>query len=152
MTIKLILPSEKNIEIKKALRQSGRREIGGILMGEQCGVNIFKIVDFTIDEKVGSKTHFCRSPEEHLTALEHFFTKTNHDYSRYNYLGEWHSHPTFTVDPSLQDVLEMNKIVREERNIHFAILLIVRLRWYFKLEAAATIHSSSNTGKVELIR
>ncbi|BHH83680.1 Mov34/MPN/PAD-1 family protein [Desulforhopalus sp. 52FAK] len=152
MTVKVTLPNEKTIEFKKALRRSGRREMGGILMGEQFGPNNFKIVDFTIDDKIGSEAHFCRNPEEHLIALEQFFAKTNHDYSRYNYLGEWHSHPTFTVEPSLQDIIEMNKLVRGEPNIHFAVLLIVRLRWYFKLDAAATIYSSSNPEEVELSR
>jgi proteasome lid subunit RPN8/RPN11 len=42
---------------------------------------------------------------------------TGHDFSRYNYLGEWHSHPRFGLYPSADDVSAKNtvmEIVRRE--------------------------------------
>ncbi len=62
-----------------------------------------------------------------------FFCETGHQYDRFNYLGEWHSHPRFPVTPSAQDVESMVDLVNGERGIDFAVLLIVRLQWWRKI-------------------
>src|SRR5690242_569809 len=98
------LPSSQRARFRKSLRQAGRREIGGILMGEQVAPDHFRIVDFSVDEKTGTAAHFVRSPEHHAAALDEFFQRTGSDYRRFNYLGEWHSHPSFPVRPSTEDV------------------------------------------------
>jgi hypothetical protein len=53
-----------------------------------------------------------RSPEHHAIALEAFFRKTEADYQRFNYLGEWPSHPNFPVQPSAEDVASMQGLSR----------------------------------------
>ena len=70
-------------------------------------------------------------------ALESFFRKTGSDFKRFNYLGEWHSHPSFPVRPSHEDIMSMQSLVEGERDIDFSALVIVRLRCLFLLEAAA---------------
>lgn len=142
--MKIELPRKTAAKFKKALRRAGRREIGGILMGEQLEAAHFRIVDFSVDEKTGSAAHFVRSVEDHQTALEQFFSKTNHDFSRFNYLGEWHSHPSFSVQPSRDDILSMNSIVNDEKEIPFAVLLIVKLRFLIKLEYSSTVFLAKN--------
>lgn len=66
-----------------------------------------------------------------------FFRKTGSDFKRFNYLGEWHSHPSFPVRPSHEDVISMQSLVNGERDIDFSALLIARLRYFLHLEAAA---------------
>jgi hypothetical protein len=57
-----------------------------------------------------------------------FFDRTQHQYKRFNYIGEWHSHPSFEVKPSPQDVETMVKLVTDPAfKGSFAILMIVRL-------------------------
>jgi len=73
--------------------------------------------------------------------LDQFFKKTGADYSRYNYLGEWHSHPRFPVKPSLQDCRSMMDMVGNEASIPFSALLIVRLDFLFFLKLGATMFS-----------
>lgn len=119
------------------MRGAGRREIGGILMGEQVAPDQFRVVDFSVDDRTGTAAHFVRSPEHHAEALDRFFRKTGSDFKRFNYLGEWHSHPSFSVRPSHEDIMSMQSLVNGERDIDFSALLIVRLRYYFVLEAAA---------------
>jgi integrative and conjugative element protein (TIGR02256 family) len=104
-------------------------EIGGVLMGEQITPGHFRIVDFSVDTKSGDNSRFIRRPEHHREALDAFFAKTEADYSRFNYLGEWHSHPSYEARPSQQDVAEMRSLVEEEEGIPFSVLLIVRTRW-----------------------
>ncbi len=57
-----------------------------------------------------------------------FFERTQHRYTRYNYIGEWHSHPSFAVHPSSIDVRSMRTIVEDPKfHGNFAVLMIVRL-------------------------
>ncbi len=107
-------------------------------MGEQIAAGHFSIVDFSLDAESGGAAHFVRSPEHHAAALDAFFERTDSDYTRFNYLGEWHSHPRFPVMPSLADIKSMSALVRGERSIEFAVLLILRLRWFGRIECSAT--------------
>lgn len=121
------------------LLASRRMEIGGVLMGEQITPGHFRIVDFSVDTKSGDNSRFIRRPEHHREALDAFFAKTEADYSRFNYLGEWHSHPSYEARPSQQDVAEMRSLVEEEEGIPFSVLLIVRTRWCIQLDYSALL-------------
>jgi len=123
----------------KELRSAGRREIGGILLAENTAPNEFTIIDISVDQTSGSTASFRRKPEFHKAASDAFFAKTGHDYSRFNYLGEWHSHPSFAPVPSASDRAEMASLVEDRQTeIPFALLLIVRLRLHFWMDASAT--------------
>ena len=106
-------------------------------MGEQVAPDHFQIVDFSIDETTGTAAHFVRSPDHHAEALEKFFRRTGSDFRRFNYLGEWHSHPSFPVRPSQEDMMSMQNLVDGERDIDFSALIIVRLHCFLILDAAA---------------
>lgn len=125
-------------KLRKALKAAGSREIGGVMMGEQIAPGHFRVIDLSIDSQTGGKAHFVRDSGAHSEALEAFFLRTGHQYDRFNYLGEWHSHPRFSVTPSSQDVSSMIDLVEGERGIEFAVLLIVRLRWWRKLTLSCT--------------
>lgn len=88
--------------LRKALRSAGKRETGGMLFAEQLAPSHFCIIDFSVDLYSGSHTHFRRDPAIHQVASNAFFDRTGRDFSRYNYFGEWHSHPSFSVAPSLE--------------------------------------------------
>ena len=147
------LPSDQRAKLGRLLRRAGRREIGGILMGEQLEHDRFRIVEFTVDETSGTAAHFVRGPEHHRAALDAFFRRTGADYRRFNYLGEWHSHPSFPVLPSAEDVATMIDLVTGERDITFAALLIVRLRCSVWIEAGCQIYARPGVvGPVTLVR
>jgi [CysO sulfur-carrier protein]-S-L-cysteine hydrolase len=135
--VTISLPNDQRGRLRKCLRGAGRREIGGVLMGEQVAPDHFRIVDFSVDGTTGTAAHFVRSPEHHTEALDAFFRKTGSDFKRFNYLGEWHSHPSFSVRPSHDDLTSMQGLVEGEQDIDFSALVIVRLRCLFLLEAAA---------------
>lgn len=135
--VTISLPSNQRARLRTCLRRAGRREIGGILMGEQVAPDHFRIVDFSVDDRTGTAAHFVRSPDHHAEALERFFRRTGSDFKRFNYLGEWHSHPSFPVRPSREDIMSMQSLVDGERDIDFSALVIVRLRCFFLLETAA---------------
>lgn len=127
------------LRMRSMLVRARSREIGGVLMGEQLGEDHFRIVDFSVDNLTGGFAHFVREPDHHRVALAAFFERTDANYARYNYLGEWHSHPNFPVHPSLEDCRSMTSLVEGERGIEFAVLMIVRLRFWFKVECSTNL-------------
>src|SRR5262245_2536321 len=102
--MKLLVPTRIARRLARELRRAGHREIGGVLMGEHIGDDAFRVADMTVQRSGGSQTCFVRRPHEHKRALDRFFERTGGDYARFNYLGEWHSHPSFAPVPSGTDL------------------------------------------------
>lgn len=126
--IKVILPKRIENKMLTELKKAGSREIGGVLMGEHIEENIYRIYDITVQSQGGSWISFVRHLSISMkSALNRFFQKTNFEYSKYNYLGEWHSHPSFNLSPSSRDIQTMVEIVNDKNvGANFAILLIVK--------------------------
>lgn len=123
----LILPPEQHDLLLAALRKAGRREIGGILMGEHVGPNLFIVREMTVHRR-GTFASFVRRIEDAIGKLHAFFHVTGHDYARFNYIGEWHSHPSFAPYPSRTDDLSVLQIVQDESvGANFVVLLIAKL-------------------------
>jgi integrative and conjugative element protein (TIGR02256 family) len=139
--IKVDMPSDIRNQMKEALKRSGPREIGGILMGKEISSGYFKIVDFSLDEISGEEAHFVRDLDHHQRALTEFFDRTGHDYKNFNYLGEWHSHPGFPPHPSASDTCSMQELVDGERSIDFAVLLIVKLGFFRRFISSAFLYT-----------
>lgn len=127
--INLLLPKHIERELKLELKAAGSREIGGILMGEHINEGTFRISDFTVQRQGGTWISFVRNIQKSLKqSLRYFFNKTKHEYTKFNYLGEWHSHPSFQLVPSTQDQLSMWEIVNDSAvGANFAVLLLVKL-------------------------
>lgn len=140
--MKLLLPLTIIDRLKRELH--GRiREIGGVLVAEHVGADIFRIVDFSVQRKGGTVAHFVRDPEHHKAFLADFFARTGQNYQRFNYIGEWHTHPAFQPLPSGADVSAMFDIVDDpEVGVNFAILVIARLRFWGGLEMSVTLFRS----------
>jgi proteasome lid subunit RPN8/RPN11 len=140
MTMQVSLPSEIAVRLLRELEQAGHREIGGILMAEQLSEpGHFRVVDFSVDPHSGKSDYFERDPSTHGAVLEAFFQRNGHDFSRFNYLGEWHSHPCFPVRPSFRDMKTMLQLVNGGDGIDFALLMIVKLIGPAALEASMTL-------------
>jgi len=135
--MKLLLPNDIRKSMRRHMLKAQKREIGGMLMGEEVGQGKFRLVDFSVDTESGSFGHFMRDADHHEKELQDFFARTGSDYGRYNYLGEWHTHPSFSVQPSLADVHSMQDLVEGPRGVGFAVLLIAKLRWFQRFECGA---------------
>ncbi|KQM26495.1 MULTISPECIES: Mov34/MPN/PAD-1 family protein [unclassified Sphingomonas] len=134
--MKVALLADVRQRLHSSVRAAGCLEIGGVLMAEQIAPGHFHIVDFTVDGRTGGAAHFVRSVDDHRAALTEFFSGTGSDFGRFNYLGEWHSHPNHPPVPSFEDITSMESLVCGERDIPFAVLLIVQA-------ASATLASSA---------
>ena len=137
--LSLILPPEVVKIFLEALQKAGRHEIGGILMGEHIGLNEFKVTHVTVHRRVGIAS-FVRCLEGAIGKLRLFFRQTEYDYQRFNYLGEWHSHPLFEPIPSIKDDESMLEIAQDNSlGANFAVLLIL------KLDSAGQLVGTANT-------
>jgi hypothetical protein len=140
--VRLLLTSEIAERLAGALRDAGRREVGGVLMGEHVSEGVFRVKDLTVQRR-GTFVSFVREVGAALVPLRRFFRETGHDYVRFNYLGEWHSHPSFAPEPSPRDSESMWRIVEDPAvGANFAVLLIVRLGDEGELEGWATAYLS----------
>ncbi|WP_439478122.1 Mov34/MPN/PAD-1 family protein [Brevundimonas sp.] len=126
--MKLLIHPDTVKRLARELAQAGRREIGGVLVGEHLDRNTFRIADLSIQRQGGDTACFVRRPGDHKAFLDRFFSSTGDAYDRFNYLGEWHSHPSFSTEPSGTDLLQMHEIVNDGPSAPpFAVLMIVRL-------------------------
>lgn len=137
----LTLPTDRADALSEALRSAGTREIGGILMGEQLAPGQFRVTEMTIQRHGGMIARFVRNARMALVALQRFFHRTGHRYERYNYLGEWHSHPSFKPQPSRTDHESMIDVAcHQNTGANFVVLVIVRLNDENALEGSATVY------------
>ncbi len=125
--MRLQLPSDQLRALRTALERAGTSEIGGQMYGEQLAPSDFRITDLTFQRRPGTFARFVVDLVQAARDALRFFDRTEHRYTRYNYIGEWHSHPSFEVRPSSPDVATMRGMVGD-RGFRgtFAVLMIVR--------------------------
>jgi len=139
--VKLLLPHDIAVRLISALQKAKQREIGGILMGEHLAENVFRVRKLTIQRRGGSFATFVRAVQSIIGPLQEFFRATNHNYTRFNYIGEWHSHPSFAPVPSVTDHSTMHSIVENPGvGAFFVVLVIVKLSSNQDLEGSLTIY------------
>lgn len=137
MPLSLKIPSAHWNAMRGCLKLGGIREIGGWLAAEQLAPGDFELVGFTVDLDVGTHNRFASLPNTHGAQLDDILAANSDRAGRMDYLGEWHSHPTFAPVPSDIDVAAMTKMV-EKSGPSFATLLIVRLLGTATLQATIT--------------
>lgn len=126
--MKVQLNRDQTLKLISALNRAGRREIGGQLFGEQLAPSHFKIIELTIQARPGTFSRFVVDLMQAVRDSIGFFDRTQHRYQRFNYIGEWHSHPSFAVQPSAIDKETMWELVLDQSfHGNFAVLMIVRL-------------------------
>lgn len=114
--------------LERELRRAGSREIGGLLMGEHVRDELFRLVELSVQRGGGTNACFIRHPQDHKAQLEKFFAQTGNDFSRFNYMGEWHSHPSFEPLPSDTDIRTMQSMVQDpDVNVNFLVLIVCRM-------------------------
>jgi proteasome lid subunit RPN8/RPN11 len=139
--MKLLLPPPLVKRLAIALEKAGTHEIGGILMGKHVTENVFQVTDLTIQRHGGGFATFLRVVQDITEPLRNFFRATNHNYTRFNYLGEWHSHPSFIPEPSSRDHQTMRDIIEDpDVGANFVVLMIVKLNQSRQLEGSVTVY------------
>ena len=125
--LRITVPIDVQAELHRAMSKAGDRECGGVLMGEHVGVNHFVVRAVTV-QKPGAIASFVRSVTGALTAIKEFCRINGNDFTRFNYLGEWHTHPLFSVQPSMRDHTTMRELATNAAvGANFVVRLIFRI-------------------------
>ncbi|MYM28313.1 hypothetical protein GTP58_08250 [Duganella sp. CY15W] len=125
--IEVILSVKCARKLKKELRAAGHNEIGGVLAAEQIGDSQFLVKALSV-QRDGTPTSFVRDPVQHRKFMRRFHLLTGNQPERFNYLGEWHSHPSFLALPSEPDLRQMHaEIADPDQTASFLVLLILKL-------------------------
>ena len=144
--MKIYLPNQIERRLSLALKKAGVKEIGGVLMGEHIGEAEFRIHDLTIQKRHGTVAFFVRLVADAVVSLQRFFKQTGYNYRRFNYLGEWHSHPSFPPMPKSKDIQSMLEIITDtDVDANFLILLIIQHKEGQEIEATATVFFPDST-------
>jgi proteasome lid subunit RPN8/RPN11 len=139
--MQLLLPPEIVRRLVAALKKAGPREIGGILMGEHVRENVFRVKDLTVQYHGGTLVTFWRVVQDITSPLRKFFRTTNYDFQRFNYLGEWHSHPSYALEPSAVDRQTMHDMIADPKlGAHFIVLMIVKLDGTRQFQGSVTVY------------
>ncbi len=112
-------------EIRRGLEIFGDYEIGGMLIGYKKAENHFAVSEVTIADDANSFNFasFIREPFKSMKVLLKTFRTRRH-----NYIGEWHSHPNFSLFPSDYDVKTMIGILGDlHYGVSFVLLIITKL-------------------------
>jgi len=147
--MQLLIPPTIASQLVEALNQVGDREIGGILMGQHVGFDTFRVKGITIQRKGGTFAAFVRIVADILAPLRAFFDSTRHQYKKFNYLGEWHSHHSFALSPSDRDHTTMYSMVMDpELGANFVVLLLVKLDENSDLQGNVTVYEPNMRPRV----
>lgn len=141
----VLIPIDIEKALRKALQAADSNECGGVLMAEHLGPDIFAVRRLTV-QGGGRFASFIRAATSAVQALNAFFRQSANDYRRFNYLGEWHSHPSFSVQPSSTDHCSMLDIVMDPKvGANFVVLLIFKLNNQGRLEGSAHTYLPDGT-------
>lgn len=125
--IDVILSCRCARKLKKELRLAGANEIGGVMAGEHLGDGKFLVKDLSV-QRNGTVGSFVRDPVQHRKFMRRFHLLTGHNTERFNYLGEWHSHPSFVALPSSPDLRTMQAEIEDrDQTSSFLVLLVIKL-------------------------
>ena len=129
----------------KQLKRAGPIEIGGVLFGEQLFEGSFRVVAASRQRLGnGSIDQFCRDGKEARRDILELHRSYGSEPERFNYLGEWHSHPNAPAVPSAHDEFTMAQLLADQSGaVNFLVLLIVRLSGTKRLEIGGRAYLAS---------
>lgn len=124
----LKIPNRHVQDLVRALQRAGNKETGGQLFGEMIAPSLFRVTELTVQAKPGTFTRFVIDVAQAARDAFSFFERTEKQFTRFNYIGEWHSHPNYEVRPSSVDERTMRELVSDGTfRGNFAVLMIARL-------------------------
>lgn len=112
--------------IRRALCRAQRRETGGVLFGQILTPDELRILHATV-AGTGTSVSFTRDAGTSARRLQRYFKKHSGDMLHHNYAGEWHSHPSFPLEPSCRDAKSIEGLLDELSDARFLVLLLAKL-------------------------
>lgn len=144
--MKIIIREEIADRILNQVRKYSPNETKGALFAHKIDDNTFEIEDVYFEKRIGSFVFVSLENSLRYKKFQKEYDRKHHyDYRNHNYIGDWHSHPSFALFPSGYD---SNEVVDElkESNANFLIQIIVQEKEN-KLIGNCFLYNSSVTAK-----
>lgn len=124
--MKIIIPKLIAAKIYNQVIKYSPNETKGALFAKKISNELFEIDDIYIEKNVGSFAFVTLiNNKKYQKFQKTYHEKNNNDYVRHNYIGDWHSHPSFELNPSSFDIKEVKEDLKAS-NAKFLIQIIVK--------------------------
>lgn len=125
--MKIIIPKKLTKKIFNQVKKCRLNETKGALFACKISDEIFEVDDVYIEKKIGSFAFVeLVNNEKYQVYQKCYHEKNGYDYVNHNYIGDWHSHPSFELYPSSFDMAEVKKDLKKS-NAKFLVQIIVKI-------------------------
>lgn len=121
--MKLLIEQKPIKTWREALDAAGDNETGGILFGKPHGKDDCLLFEATVHSDSGRPFHFVR--DDGQARQDYLSLQKKHRRKGCFYLGEWHSHPNSSLQPSEEDLRTMRNLLRDSRSREHCLLLLI---------------------------
>jgi proteasome lid subunit RPN8/RPN11 len=97
-----------------------------MLFGQIVTPSELRILETSVSG-TGTGASFTRDATTSVQHLEQYLKRHGRDFRHHNYAGEWHSHPSFRLEPSSRDAESMKGLFKELPQSRFLVLLLGKL-------------------------
>lgn len=149
MTIEIPKPISELL--KRELEVMNQNETRGSFFAERVNGALFKVNDVYFSKKRGTFSFIkMLIGDEYKKFQKNYHKKYFFEYEKYNYIGDWHSHPSFSCLPSSYDIAEAIDDFKKS-NANFIIQIIIKIE-NDKLVGNAFLYDKYNiASEIELI-
>lgn len=124
--MKIIVPEKMSKIILDHVKKYSPNETKGALFARKIDDETFEIDAVYIEKKVGTFAFVILENNCRYKKFQAVYNKKHHyDYKNHNYIGDWHSHPSFALFPSEYDKSEVVEDLTKS-NANFLIQMIVK--------------------------
>jgi len=149
--MKIFVPQKITNAIQETIRKTQPKEIKGAFYAKQNNDESFSIDGLFVSEYIGTN-FFCKLliDKRYRDFEKRYFKERNYEYKKYNYIGDWHSHPEFACIPSLYDINEANDDLKKS-NANFVVQFIFKLEDGVLIGSAFLFNKKFSSEKINLI-
>ncbi len=149
--MKIIIPQKITKIIYNQVKKHSPNETKGALFARRINDELFEIDAVYLEKKIGSFAFVVLENNSKYKEFQKKYNKTHHfDFKNHNYIGDWHSHPSFELIPSGYDIKEVQNDL-EKSNANFLIQIIVKVSNDRLIGNAFLYDNNKSAEKIELI-
>jgi [CysO sulfur-carrier protein]-S-L-cysteine hydrolase len=136
----IILPKKISKILHKQIHRHSPNETKGALFAKQIDDDHYEIDEVYLERQIGSIA-FVRlyNNQRYKRFQKQYHAKHDDDFLHHNYIGDWHSHPSFECVPSSFDRMEVEMDLQQS-NANFLIQVILKVE-YNKLVGDAFLYN-----------
>ena len=151
LLIIIIIPKRIRKIIYENVKKHSPNETKGALFACKKDDSTFEIEDIYIEPSVGSFAFVkLYNNKSYKRFCQKYFSKHEDEDNVHNYIGDWHSHPSFSCYPSSYDKQEVEEDLRQS-NALFLIQIILKIEHNKLIGNAFLYNKDCSAYKIKLI-